>query len=259
MHQFNKEYPLLCFPVNCMRLTSNKEDDGSNGRCQSSRQYQVRSQPLTLVQNKNMSTLSLLLIFFCCQLITVSSYSFIAQVHNKVPTSSRWSIAGTTNSSSRTNTSLQMYVQPNSSSNSQSTPMVAQSIFPSLKSSSIMGTTKSHHPSNSRHHHRHRRSTSMRRNASATLPLSNSVLSSRDTLPSFPTAHGLLSPETVLRMEMKLRNYVAESSRASQQHSCDAVEYFLKMYRNHGPMACLPMLTDLEVLPKLTEFMKDVY
>lgn len=86
------------------------------------------------------------------------------------------------------------------------------------------------------------------RNHPKTAPLSNSVLSSSDTLPSFPTAHGLLSPETVIRMEMM-----------TSSHSRDeAVDYFLRTYRREGPMACLPMLSDPKVLPRLTEAMRDI-
>ncbi len=79
-------------------------------------------------------------------------------------------------------------------------------------------------------------------------PLSNSVLSSSDTLPSFPTAHGLLSPETVLRMEIMTSSSTRDS----------AVEYFLRTYKREGPMACLPMLSDPKVLPRLTEAMRDI-
>jgi hypothetical protein len=86
-----------------------------------------------------------------------------------------------------------------------------------------------------------------RNNASA-VPLSESVLSSSDTLPSFPTAHGLLSPETVLRME----EMAAADSRD------EAVDYFLRKYKKEGPMACLPMLSDPKVLPHLTKAMRDV-
>lgn len=79
-------------------------------------------------------------------------------------------------------------------------------------------------------------------------PLSNSVLSSSDTLPSFPTAHGLLSPETVMRMEIM-------NSEATRS---EAVDNFLRTYRRDGPMACLPMLSDPTVLPILTQAMRDI-
>jgi hypothetical protein len=37
-----------------------------------------------------------------------------------------------------------------------------------------------------------------------------------------------------------------------------AVDYFLRTYRKEGPMACLPMLSDPNVLPRLTAAMRDV-
>ena len=78
--------------------------------------------------------------------------------------------------------------------------------------------------------------------------LSNSVLASCDTLPSFPTAHGILSPETVMRME----------ELTAGGHRSEALKCFLKTYRNDGPLSCLPMLSDPDVLPKLTEAMRDI-
>lgn len=78
--------------------------------------------------------------------------------------------------------------------------------------------------------------------------LSNSVLASCDTLPSFPTAHGILSPETVSRMD-ELTN----GGRGNE-----AVSTFLKTYRQNGPMSCLPMLSDPDILPHLTQAMRDI-
>lgn len=78
--------------------------------------------------------------------------------------------------------------------------------------------------------------------------LSISVLASCDTLPSFPTAHGLLSPETVMRMER----------RTSKSQRSDELSQFLKTYRREGPMSCLPMLSDPQVLPHLTEALRDI-
>lgn len=77
--------------------------------------------------------------------------------------------------------------------------------------------------------------------------MSNSVLAASDTLPCFPTAHGLLSPEIVQRMDEMTAN-----SRSAP------LESFLDTYRNNGPMACLPMLSDPCILPKLTEAMRDI-
>jgi len=84
--------------------------------------------------------------------------------------------------------------------------------------------------------------------ASSKVQLSNSVLASCDTLPSFPTAHGLLSPETVMRLEE-----LTPTNRRSE-----ALRGFLDTYRRHGPLSCLPMLSDPDVLPHLTEAMRDI-
>jgi hypothetical protein len=78
--------------------------------------------------------------------------------------------------------------------------------------------------------------------------LSHSVLASCDTLPSFPTAHGILSPETVSRM----------NEMTSGGHGNEAVSMFLESYRRNGPMSCLEMLSDPEVLPHLTKAMRDI-
>jgi len=78
-----------------------------------------------------------------------------------------------------------------------------------------------------------------------TMKLSNSVLASCDTLPSFKTAHGLLSPETVHQLEeMEYRN--------------DAINLFLRTYRKQGPLACQQLLSDPDVLPHLTRAMRDI-
>mmetsp|Transcript_876 Transcript_876/g.1717 ORF Transcript_876/g.1717 Transcript_876/m.1717 type:complete len:164 (+) Transcript_876:922-1413(+) len=81
-----------------------------------------------------------------------------------------------------------------------------------------------------------------------TVKLSQSVLASCDTLPSFRTAHGILSPETVKRME----ELVDEDDRT------EALNQFLERYRRQGPMSCLPMLSDPDVLPHLTNAMRNV-
>ena len=78
--------------------------------------------------------------------------------------------------------------------------------------------------------------------------LSQSVLADCDTLPSFRTAHGILSPETVRRMEQ----LVEEGDRSV------ALKQFLERYRRLGPMSCLPMLSDPDVLPHLTNAMRNV-
>lgn len=79
--------------------------------------------------------------------------------------------------------------------------------------------------------------------------MSNSVLAAKDTLPCFPTAHGLLSPEIVQRMD--------DMTAAAKSRSAP-LESFLDTYRKDGPMACLPMLSDPCILPKLTEAMRDI-
>ena len=81
--------------------------------------------------------------------------------------------------------------------------------------------------------------------------LSNSVLASCDTLPSFRTAHGLLSPETVMRLE-------AMRSSSPRNHKNQALSTFLHTYRTHGPLSCVPMLSDPDVLPHLTLAMREI-
>ena len=78
--------------------------------------------------------------------------------------------------------------------------------------------------------------------------LSQSVLASCDTLPSFPTAHGLLSPETVARIE----------DLAAEGHGSDALVSFVKQYRSKGPLSCVSMLSDPDILPHLTQAMRYV-
>lgn len=87
---------------------------------------------------------------------------------------------------------------------------------------------------------------SQRRRRQESMKLSNSVLASCDTLPSFPTAHGLLSPETVMRLDENC------------EHKSDALRNFLDTYRRKGPLSCLPMLSDPDVLPHLTKAMRDI-
>jgi len=77
--------------------------------------------------------------------------------------------------------------------------------------------------------------------------MSDSVLVSSDILPSFHTAHGLLSPEVVMRIADM--NDLEEGG---------PLHKFLKMYKRKGPMACLPMLSDPCVLPQLTKAMREI-
>lgn len=79
--------------------------------------------------------------------------------------------------------------------------------------------------------------------------LSNSILASCDILPSFRTAHGILSPETVYRM--------AENTGFGEGNP--AVSSFLSKYQESGPMSCLDFLSDADILPHLTRAMRDVF
>mmetsp|Transcript_26810 Transcript_26810/g.30473 ORF Transcript_26810/g.30473 Transcript_26810/m.30473 type:complete len:136 (+) Transcript_26810:155-562(+) len=63
-----------------------------------------------------------------------------------------------------------------------------------------------------------------------------------------PAAHGILSPEIVSRMDENTAN----------GRSNAAVDEFLQTYRRKGPMSCLEMLSDPEVLPHLTQAMRDI-
>mmetsp|Transcript_9603 Transcript_9603/g.13745 ORF Transcript_9603/g.13745 Transcript_9603/m.13745 type:complete len:184 (+) Transcript_9603:129-680(+) len=86
------------------------------------------------------------------------------------------------------------------------------------------------------------------KNSRSALPaMSQSVLAESDTLPSFSTAHGLLSPEVVMR--------IADSNDLEMN---GALHRFLKTYKSRGPMACLSMLSDPDILPELTRAMRDV-
>ena len=87
-----------------------------------------------------------------------------------------------------------------------------------------------------------------RKNLKSALPaMSQSVLAESDTLPSFSTAHGLLSPEVVMR--------IADSNDLEMN---GALHKFLKTYKSRGPMACLSMLSDPDVLPELTRAMREI-
>ena len=91
-------------------------------------------------------------------------------------------------------------------------------------------------------------SSSRARKSKSALPaMSQSVLAESDTLPRFSTAHGLLSPEVVMR--------IADSNDLEMD---GALHRFLKTYKSRGPLACLSMLSDPEILPELTRAMRDV-
>lgn len=124
---------------------------------------------------------------------------------------------------------------PPSSSTSKTPPMIAQQMLKTI------GTEN-----------RQRSVTAMDSNNPSTkksyLSLSNSVLASCDTLPSFPMTPGILSPETVQRMDE-----MTEGGNGNE-----AVSTFLKAYRQMGPLSCLEMLSDPEILPHLTKAMRDI-
>jgi hypothetical protein len=69
-----------------------------------------------------------------------------------------------------------------------------------------------------------------------------------NTLPQFKTAHGLLSPGYVRLLE---ENHVANGFESKE------VDSFLSTYREQGPLACVPFLSDPVVLPALTKAMRD--
>ena len=80
--------------------------------------------------------------------------------------------------------------------------------------------------------------------------MSASVLADSDVLPAFHTAHGLLSPEVVMR--------IADNASGREMELDGPLHRFLKTYRRRGPMACLPLLSDPTVLPELTRAMRDI-
>ena len=74
-----------------------------------------------------------------------------------------------------------------------------------------------------------------------------SILATSDTLPNFSTAQGLLSPDVVMR--------IAASEDLELNGPLDT---FLNTYLSRGPMACLFMLSDPNILPELTKAMRAV-
>ena len=72
-----------------------------------------------------------------------------------------------------------------------------------------------------------------------------SILSSRTT------AHGLLSPEVVMRI-------MDSTAAAGSSSMSPTMESFLDLYKSRGPMACLPLLSDMTVLPELTRAMREI-
>mmetsp|Transcript_1364 Transcript_1364/g.1951 ORF Transcript_1364/g.1951 Transcript_1364/m.1951 type:complete len:204 (-) Transcript_1364:316-927(-) len=181
--------------------------------------------------------LTILIILCCSEALTISSF-----------TSSSSHVVHKTRLNSFSNTrSMTMYIKPDSPT-TQTPPMVAKAFFSPQHSQKVKKlapersyptniTENSYQVPNNQHV-----------GPTATRALSGSVLSPSDTLPSFPTAHGLLSPETVMRMDSMTRNGMRN----------EAIEYFLLTYREKGPFACVPLLSDPNLLPHLTEAMRDI-
>jgi hypothetical protein len=87
--------------------------------------------------------------------------------------------------------------------------------------------------------------------AQAAINIDAGLTERRRKLPPSPlphAAHGMLSPEIVSRMDENTIN----------GRSNPAVDNFLRTYRRKGPMSCLEMLSDPEVLPHLTQAMRDI-
>ena len=61
-------------------------------------------------------------------------------------------------------------------------------------------------------------------------------------------AHGLLCPETIHKMEHAM----------ARGRSNSAVRVFLDRYHKLGPMSCMELLSDPEILPHLTSTMRDL-
>ena len=60
-------------------------------------------------------------------------------------------------------------------------------------------------------------------------------------------AHGIMCPDTIAKME-----------RATHGGNNRAVKAFLDRYHRHGPMSCMKLLSDPEILPHLTSTMRDL-
>jgi hypothetical protein len=82
-----------------------------------------------------------------------------------------------------------------------------------------------------------------------TIKFSHSKTSNTDSFSAIPVANGLLSPQIVMRLE--------ELTRLRRHHN-PALDSFLDSYYTKGPMSCVPMLSDPDVLPHLTMAMRYV-
>ena len=97
---------------------------------------------------------------------------------------------------------------------------------------------------------KHESSESMTSSFKETLP-NNHRGGDSTALPSFRTANGLLSPQTVYRMKQTImRNGGVVDN--------ESIATFLETYERDGPMSCLSMLSDSNVLPHLTKAMRDL-
>mmetsp|Transcript_18946 Transcript_18946/g.31376 ORF Transcript_18946/g.31376 Transcript_18946/m.31376 type:complete len:182 (+) Transcript_18946:569-1114(+) len=175
--------------------------------------------------NASICRLALLLCIVSTTTTVVHCFVVPNEVRGYASSSTEQSFSPTTRGNSG---SVTMYMPP--SSTSQTPPMSAQKILstPGVKSP---GTKRQ-----------------KGRKSSTPLSLSPSVLASCDTLPSFHTAHGLLSPETVLRLEQM----------TDPEDRSKGLDLFLTTYRRDGPMSCLKMLSDPAILPHLTSAMRDL-
>jgi hypothetical protein len=81
------------------------------------------------------------------------------------------------------------------------------------------------------------------------IKFSHSKMLHPEAFSAVPVAHGMLSPQTVMRLE--------ELTRLHRHHS-PALDSFLDSYYSKGPMSCVPMLSDPDVLPHLTMAMRYV-
>ncbi|KAL7547718.1 hypothetical protein ACHAWF_010998 [Thalassiosira exigua] len=113
----------------------------------------------------------------------------------------------------------------------------------------LFPTANSVSAANDREPRRRRRATTgdVRSKATSLPAMSASVLCESDTLPMFHTAHGMLSPEVVRR--------IADTHEVELD---GPLHKFLLKYKREGPMSCLSVLSDPEVLPVLTRAMRDV-
>mmetsp|Transcript_35125 Transcript_35125/g.49894 ORF Transcript_35125/g.49894 Transcript_35125/m.49894 type:complete len:170 (+) Transcript_35125:364-873(+) len=114
-------------------------------------------------------------------------------------------------------------------------PQTPTSITPPMSAQKILSTTRPMHLDQPIMQH--------------SLALSHSsALSASETLPTFATSNGLLSPETVTKLD--------QMTAAGERN--EAISLFLDTYRQKGPMSCLHLLSDPDVLPHLTEAMRDL-